>query len=319
MLNLFLKTRPKFEPMKNLNLAIILIMVCNAAMAQTASKEEIIFLTPQWEGERFEDGRPMVAKDILERMKSVSIEEAWGVLRNEGYHNQFESGWKPLHDDVPFVGRALTVQYMPNRPDVSEQITQKGLEEGQIGNTNSWPIDMLQEDDVYVADGFGKIVDGTLIGDNLGNAIYAKSKTGVVFNASSRDMEGLSQIEGFNAFVRDWDPSFLTEVMLLSINDPIRIGAATVLPGDIVLAKKTGVIFIPAHLAEQVVVTSEIVRLRDLFGVQRLREGTYTPGQIDNKWTDDIERDFSQWLTDHIDELPVPREQIQELLEERTW
>ncbi len=319
MLNLFFTARPKSEPMKNIKLAILLIMVCNAAMAQTASREEIIFLTPQWDGERFEDGRPMVAKDILERMKSVSIEEAWGVLRNEGYHNQFESGWKPLHDDVPFVGRALTVQYMPNRPDVSEQITQKGLEEGQIGNTNSWPIDMLQEDDVYVADGFGKIVDGTLIGDNLGNAIYAKSKTGVVFNASSRDMEGLSQIEGFNAFVRDWDPSFLTEVMLLSINDPIRIGAATVLPGDIVLAKKTGVIFIPAHLAEQVVVTSEIVRLRDLFGVQRLREGTYTPGQIDNKWTDDIERDFSQWLTDHIDELPVPREQIQELLEERTW
>lgn len=306
--------------MKILNLAFLLIMVCNTtAMAQTASKEEIVFLTSQWEGERFEDGRPKVAKDILERMKNVSIEEAWVVLRNEGYHNQFEGGWRPLHEDVPVVGRALTVQYMPNRPDVSGQITRKGLEEGQIGNTNSWPIDMLQEDDVYVADGFGKIVDGTLIGDNLGNAIYAKSKTGVVFDASSRDMAGLSEIEGFNAFVRDWHPSFLNEVMLLNINDPIRIGAATVLPGDIVLAKQTGVIFIPAHLAEQVVVTSEIVRLRDMFGVERLREGTYTPGQIDNKWTDDIERDFSQWLTDHIDELPVPREQIQELLQERTW
>lgn len=305
--------------MKILKLTFLLIMVCNTAMAQTASKEEIIFLTSQWEGERFEDGRPKVAKDILERMKNVSIEEAWVVLRNEGYNNQFEGGWRPLHEDVPVVGRALTVQYMPNRPDVSGQITKKGLAEGQIGNTNSWPIDMLQEDDVYVADGFGKIVDGTLIGDNLGNAIYAKSKTGVVFDASSRDMAGLSEIEGFNAFVRDWHPSFLNEVMLLNINDPIRIGAATVLPGDIVLAKKTGVIFIPAHLAEQVVVTSEIVRLRDMFGVERLREGTYTPGQIDNKWTDDIERDFSQWLTDHIDELPVPREQIQELLEERTW
>lgn len=305
--------------MKILKLAFVLIMVCNTAMAQTASKEEIVFLTPQWEGERFADGRPKVAKDILERMKSVSIEEAWVVLRNEGYNNQFEGGWQPLHDDVPFVGRALTVQYMPDRPDVSEQITNKGRDEGQIGNTNSWPIDMLQEDDVYVADGFGKIVDGTLIGDNLGNAIYAKSKTGVVFNASSRDMAGLSEIEGFNAFVRDWHPSFLTEVMLLSINDPIRIGAATVLPGDIVLAKKTGVIFIPAHLAEQVVTTSEIVRLRDMFGVERLREGTYTPGQIDNEWTDEIEEDFSEWLTEHIDELPVPREQIQELLQERTW
>jgi len=305
--------------MKILKLALILTLACDIAAAQIASSEQIVFLTPQWEGERFDDGRPRVANDILVRMKSVSIEEAWGVLRNEGYHNQFEGGWEPLHDDVPVVGRALTVQYLPNRPDVSEQIKKRGIEEGQIGNTNSWPIDMLQEGDVYVADGFGKIVDGTLIGDNLGNAIYAKSKTGVVFNASSRDMAGLSEIDGFNAFVRGWHPSYLTEVMLLSINAPIRIGAATVLPGDIVLAKKEGVIFIPAHLAEQVVVTSEVVRLRDLFGIGRLKEGKYTPGQIDNKWTDEIEKDFSEWITEHMDELPVPKEQIQELLKERTW
>ncbi len=291
----------------------------NAVISQTITKEQTIFLTPLWEGERFLDGRPKVPDNILERMKSVSIEEAWGVLRNEGYHNQFEGGWKPLHDDVPFVGRALTAQYMPNRPDVSHQITKKGKEDGRVGNTNSWPIDMLVSGDVYVADCFGKIVDGTLIGDNLGNAIYAKSKTGVVFNASSRDMEGLSKIEGFNAFVRDWHPSFLTEVMLLSLNTPIRIGAATVLPGDIVLAKREGVIFIPAHLAEKIVVTSEIVRLRDLFGITRLKEGKYSPGQIDNKWSDDIEKDFSKWLNDHIDELPVPKEQIEELLKNRMW
>ena len=290
-----------------------------AMKAQTLSKEQMEFLTPLWKGERFEDGRPKVADDVLQRMKKVTIEEAWGVLRNEGYHNQFESGWQPLHDDVPVVGRALTVQYMPNRPDVSDLIKQKGKADGRIGNTNSWPIDMLVEGDVYVADAFGKIVNGTLIGDNLGNSIYAKSKNGVVFNASSRDMEGLSEIEGFNAFVRGWDPSFLTEVMLLSINTPIRIGAATVLPGDIVLAKKEGVMFIPAHLAEKVVITSEVVRLRDLFGISRLKEGKYTPGQIDNKWTDAIEKDFSQWLKNHIDELPVPKEQIKELLEKRMW
>lgn len=297
----------------------LMLLVGNLAWGQTASKDYMMFLTPQWEGERFEDGRPKVPNSVLERMKSVTIEEAWGTLRNEGYHNQFEGGWEPLHDDVPIVGRALTVQYMPNRPDVSDQIKKKGKEEGQIGNTNSWPIDMLVEGDVYVADGFGKIVDGTLIGDNLGNSIYAKSKNGVVFNASSRDMEGLSEIEGFNAFVRGWHPSFLQEVMLESINSPIRIGAATVLPGDIVLAKKEGVVFIPAHLAEKIVVTSEVVRLRDLFGIGRLKEGKYTPGQIDNKWTDKIEKDFSQWLKSHIDELPVPKEQIQELLKKRTW
>ena len=297
----------------------IYLLMINVAVSQTITKEQTIFLTPLWEGERFPDGRPNVSDDILERIKSVAIEEAWGVLRNEGYHNQFEGGWKPLHDDVSFVGRALTAQYMPNRPDVANQIKKKGRIDGRVGNTNSWPIDMLVTGDVYVADCFGKIVDGTLIGDNLGNAIYAKSKTGVVFNASSRDMEGLSKIEGFNAYVRDWHPSFLTEVMLLSLNTPIRIGAVTVLPGDIVLAKKEGVIFIPAHLAEKIVITSEVVRLRDLFGITRLKEGVYSPGQIDNKWSDEIEKDFSKWLNDHIDELPVPKEQIQELLKKRMW
>ena len=304
---------------KSMFLIGLFLLAFNYIEAQTISKEQMIFLTSEWKGERFSDGRPRVADDILERFKSVTIEEAWGVLRNEGYHNQFEGGWKPLHDDVPLVGRALTVQYVPNRPDVSNQIKKKGKEDGRIGNPNSWPIDMLEIGDVYVADAFGKIVDGTLIGDNLGNAIYAKSKSGVVFNSSSRDMEGLAEIEGFNAFVRDWHPSFLTEVMLLSINTPIRMGAVTVLPGDIVLAKKEGVMFIPAHLAEKVVVTSEVVRLRDLFGITRLKEGRYTPGQIDNKWSDEIEKDFSKWLVDHMDELPVPKEQIEELLKKRMY
>jgi regulator of RNase E activity RraA len=299
--------------------SLLLLLDLSSGLAQNLSKEQMLDLTPLWQGERFDDGRPNGTQSILERMKQVSIEEAWVVLKNEGYFNQFEGNWQPLHDDVPFVGRALTVQYLPNRPDVSDQIKKMGVANGEIGNTNSWPIDKLVEYDVYVADGFGKIVDGTLIGDNLGNAIYAKSKTGVVFNASSRDMEGLSQIDGFNAFVKGWDPSFIKEVMLLSINYPIRIGAATVMPGDVVLAKKTGVIFIPAHLAEKVVTTSEIVRLRDLFGITRLKEGIYTPGQIDNKWSEAIEKDFAKWLEDHMDELPVPKAQIQELLKKRTW
>ena len=287
--------------------------------SQTMSRDQMIFYTSQWEGERFEDGRPKVPDGILERMKKVSIEEAWGVLRGEGYHNQFEGGWKILHPDQPIVGRALTALYMPNRPDVSEPIKEKGKTDGRLGNTNSWPIDALSMGDVYVADGFGKIVDGTMIGDNLGNSIYAKSGNGVVFNSSSRDMDGLMKIEGFNAFVRDWHPSFLKEVMLAGLNVPIRMGAATVLPGDVVLAKGEGVIFIPAHLAEKVVTTAELVMLRDQFGIQRLKEGKYSPGQIDTRWSDEIEKDFSQWLRDHQDELPVPKEQIQELLKNRTW
>jgi hypothetical protein len=91
------------------------------------------------------------------------------------------------------------------------------------------------------------------------------------------------------------------------------------MPGDAVLGRDGGVIFIPPHLVEKVVKTSEIVRLRDMFGHLRLREQKYTPGQIDTKWSDEIEKDFSAWLNLHIDKLPVPKEQIQEFLKGRTW
>ncbi|MFC2124799.1 RraA family protein [Bacteroidota bacterium] len=285
----------------------------------TIPKEQMEFLTSEWEGKRFEDGRPMVSDDLLKRLKNISIEEAWGVLKNKGFNNQFDAGWAMLHDDEPFVGRALTAQYMPLRPDVNKRILDKGHAEGRIGASNSWPIDMLSEGDVYVADCYGKVIDGTLIGDNLGNSIYSKSKTGVVFDGGSRDLQGLEGIEGFNAFVRGWDPSFLTETMLTGINVPVRIGRAIVYPGDLVLAKKEGVIFIPPHLAEDVIITAEFIGLKDQFGHMRLREGTYTPGQIDGRWSDEIKKDFLKWVDKNPDKVPMSRKELDDYLKDRTW
>ncbi len=298
---------------------IFIAITISFTSAQEVTQDALMYYTQEWEGERYPDGRPRVSDEMLERLKNVSIEEAWGVLRNKGFNNQFEGGWEMLHPEQPFVGRALTAMYMPLRPDFQQQALEKGHEEGRIGSMNSWPIDMLQEGDVYVADGYGKIVNGTLIGDNLGNSIFAKTQTGVVFHASSRDLEGLKKIEGFNAFVRGWDPSFLQESMLMGINVPIRIGSATVFPGDVVLAKEEGVIFIPAHLAEEVVINAEFIMLRDAFGIQRLKEGVYTPGQIDSQWTDEIKEDFLNWLDENPDMLPMSREELDEFMENRTW
>ena len=300
--------------------SLVLVLVISGYAAQKiACSDRTQSYTTVWTGERLPDGRPRVSDEIIKRMKNVSIEDAWGILRNEGYHNQFEGNWQILHQDVPIVGRALTAQYMPSRPDMKKMIDEQGKAEGRIGNSNSWPIDMLQKGDVYVADGFGKIVDGTLIGDNLGNSIYAKSGNGVVFDGSVRDIEGLCEIDGFNAFVRGWDPSFIQEVTLTAINVPIRIGRAVCMPGDVVLAKREGVLFIPAPLAEKVVKNSEAIMLRDRFGHQRLKEGKYTPGQIDGKWSEEIRNDFFNWLKDNMNDLPVPKEAIQEILDKRTW
>jgi regulator of RNase E activity RraA len=304
--------------MKNILFFLTLCLV-SALQAQAPDKAAMQFFTEEWTGERFEDGRPKVSDNILKRMEKVSIEEAWGVLRNKGFHNQFAGEWEILHPEAVMVGRALTVQYMPNRPDFSQRMLDRGHAEGRVGAMNSWPIDMLTRGDIYVADGYGKIVDGTLIGDNLGNAIYAKSGKGVVFNASSRDLEGLQAIDGFNAWVKGWDPSFLRESMVTGINVPIRIGTATVFPGDVVLAKREGVIFIPAHLAEEVLINAEFIMMRDQFGITRLKEGKYTPGQIDTRWTDEIKADFLKWLEDNPERMPMSKEELDAYLKDRNW
>ncbi len=286
-----------------------------------SSPDYIKALTSEWKGERFPDGRPKVSDAILERLKNISIEEAWGVLRNKGYQNQYEGDWTIIHPDEVMTGRVVTAQYMPLRPDFEKLIKDQGVIEKRSpkGGTNSWPIDILTTGDVYVADSYGKIADGTLIGDNLGNSIYAKSQRGVVFYGSVRDQEGLNEIKGFNGWIKGEDPSYIQQMMLTSINAPIRVGRATVLPGDVVLAKKYGVIFIPAYLVEDLVLTSEVTALRDEFGHQRLREKKYLAGQIDSEWSDEIKKDFLSWLNNYPGKLPMSKEELDNYLKERNY
>jgi 4-hydroxy-4-methyl-2-oxoglutarate aldolase len=295
-----------------------IISITNAQNIQMP-KEQIMQFSQEWKGERYADGRPKVPDNLVKRLGNISLEEAWGVLRNEGFTSQFEAGWQQIHPEKPLAGRVVTAQYMPSRPDINNPIKEKGKAEGRKGSPNSWPIDLLIENDVYVADGFGKIVDGTLIGDNLGNAIYAKSKTGVVFDAGVRDLEGLEEIDGFVGFTRGYDPSYIKDVMLTGINYPIRIGRATVMPGDLVLGKKEGVIFIPAYLAEKVITTAEFIGMQDEFGHLRLREGKYTPGQIDQKWTEDIKADFMKWVDANPSKMPMTKTELDKFLKDRTW
>lgn len=308
-------------------LTLFVLFLTGSLFAQQIPKDELIRLTPEWEGERFDDGRPKVPDDILERMKLVTHEEAWAVLRGSNFNYQYEEGWLTVNPQNVLVGRAVTATFMPGRPDIHRVIDDIGHnEEGRIKSQNSWPVDMLQPGDVYVGDQFGAHLDGPTIGDNVGNAIYANSGNGFVYNGAIRDIDGLRELEGMTAFVRSYHPSHhlnnpdgRLNTTLISLNRPTRIGMATVMPGDVVLGRDGGVIFIPPHLAERVVTTSEIVRLRDLFGHTRIREKTYLAAEIDNRWTEEIEKDFSQWLNDHMDELPVGKEQIQKYLETRTW
>jgi 4-hydroxy-4-methyl-2-oxoglutarate aldolase len=255
-------------------------------------------LTPNSPFGRSADGRPDTPSDLLERLKLVTNDEAWAVIeKRHGYHFQFEGGW-PMHlqAGVPLTGRAVTAQYVPLRPDLHEVVQAIGEGEGRSGGQNTWIIDQLEPGDVLVVDLFGKVEDGTFIGDNLGTAARARTGTGMIIDGGIRDAARVSELSDFPVYCRGIHPSAIYEVTLVGVNIPIRIGNATVMPGDAVLGTPAGVTFVPPHLLQEVVEASEDTRQRDVFGKQRLAEGAYTSGEIDvSEWAEHIEADYLEW------------------------
>ena len=243
---------------------------------------------------------------VLARLKNATAEQAWDVLQDAGYRNQFEGGWKVINPGERLVGRVVTAVFMPQRPDVDSVIRANGKKENRIGDENSWIIDILKPGDVLVVDLFGKIRYGTIVGDNLSTAIYAKSHNGLIVDGAVRDVTGIQEIPGFQIYTRGADPSALENVMLTGINVPIRIGDVTVMPGDIAIGDPEGVTFVPPQLAEKLADDAEMDHMVDEWGHTMLREGKYTPGQIDEKWTKEMVEQFNAWLEKKGSKLRMP-------------
>jgi regulator of RNase E activity RraA len=303
---------------KILTAALIGSMALSApAMAQVKqTREQMMFYTSGWKGERFPDGRPKVPDDLLKRVVDVSIEDLWDYLRGKGYNCLFDTGFQMLHPEKPFAGRALTAQYMPLRRDMVDAIAAEGKREGRVSGNNSWPIAELTIGDMYVADGFGKIVEGTLIGSNLGSGIATHSHTGFVFDAGIRDAEENRELENMNGLYRAYDPSAWKDMTLTSINAPIRIGRATVLPGDLVLAKSDGVIFIPAYLAQDAVAHAEFINLEDAFNFDLNRQGK-NGGAFEGGWNAAKYAAFVLWINANPAKLKMTRAEFDAILAER--
>jgi regulator of RNase E activity RraA len=303
------------------SLALVLVLGCvwaaGPARAQVrVTRDQMLFYTAEWTGERFPDGRPKLPDALLQRSLDVSIEDLWDFLRDKGYNCQFDTGYRMLHPDKPFAGRALTAQYMPARPDMLRAIAAEGVREQRVSGNNSWPINELQVGDVYVADGFGKIVEGTLIGSNLGSGIAAHSHVGFVFDSGIRDAEENREIADLNGLYRSYDPSAWKDMTLTSINAPIRIGRATVLPGDLVLAKSDGVIFIPAILAAEAIASAEMTNLQDAFNFE-LNSAGKNGAEFEGGWTPKKYDALAAWIDAHPEKLKMSRAEFQAILAAR--
>ena len=310
--------------MKKLSLLLLvgfLVSLTYQAEGQRITREELIFLTPEWTGERFPDGRPKISDDLIERAKRIDFADAWQVLYTAGYTEQYDGGYQFVHNDMRIVGSVVTATFLPSRPDLLRATMQRGHSQGFTGNTNSWPIQLLERGDVYVASTFGKIDAGTMIGSNLGTTIFSKTGAGAIFDASARDVDDMKTIgDGqFNVAVRAFHPSFLRDVVLTGLNTPTRIGVAIAMPGDLVITDRSGVLFIPPHMAQEVIETAEFIATRDVFSKFVLSRGIYTPGEIDSEWTPAIRAHFERFIRENPNLPQLTRAEIDRFMSRRTW
>ena len=254
-------------------------------------KEDIIAMTPQWKGERFEDGRPRVPDRYLEALKGMTLEEVWKPIFVQGYESQFEGRLHTLHDDGrKLVGRAVTATFAPTRPDLHEVMFGIGMKENRKGNYNQWVVDSLVEGDVLVIDMYDKIYKGTFLGGNLTTAVATKTKTGgAVIWGGVRDVEQMKAVEGVQVYYRGIDPTPIRDFLMTGFNTPTRLGNAIVLPGDIVFGAGGGVLFIPSHLVPEVVDGAAKTHVKDIFGFEMITQNVFTTAQIDkNTWSEDM-------------------------------
>lgn len=265
------------------------------------NKEEIIAITSQWKGERFEDGRPRVADKYLDALYSMTLEELWKPIFVKGYENQFIA-MKSLHPEFKedgsvgckLIGRAVTAMYAPTRPDYYESMATQARLEGKSGTPNQWVIDSLRSRDVIVVDMYDKIYKGTFVGGNLTTAIHQKTGNGgAVIWGGIRDVEQMQKVPEVQVYYRGIDPTPIRDFVMTGMNCPVRLGSgrdcAICLPGDIVYGCSGGVLFIPPHLAMEVVDGGAKTQVKDIFGFEMISQGRFTTAQIDkNTWTESM-------------------------------
>jgi regulator of RNase E activity RraA len=284
--------------------AAIALPVISDAQIFTLSKEQMIEYTAQNPFDRFADGRPKVPDGLIERAKGLSAEEVWAILPNKGFRSQYADGFQILHPNKRMVGRAFTVQFMPLRPDLDSVVQAKAKAGGFDRMNNQTAIDMLQPGDVLVVDLFGQGEGGTIVGDNLFYYIMKATKGGgLVVDGAIRDLDGISSMD-MPAYFRKTHPSAIANVFISGINIPVRIGNATVMPGDLVFGDSEGVYFIPPALVQSVVDNSDEIHIHDEWTRMKFDEGKYKSSEIYGSPKDPaLKQEYAAYLKKRLEEI----------------
>ena len=261
------------------------------------TREQLLKYTAENPYDRFPDGRPKVPDALLAKVKDMSAEEV--LLSQRGYRNQWEAGWQILHPDRKLVGRAVTLQMMPTRPDVANVDAADRRAKNLRPLNHQTVIDMLQKGDVFVADCAGAQFGG-VIGDNLAYYIMKTTGAGFVIDGAIRDLEGITPFD-LSGYYRAGVPPAIHDLMVTGINVPIRIGNATVMPGDVVFGDKEGVFFIPPQTLQELLDEADVTHIHDEWTKKKFDEGKYVSSDIYSAPRDPaLQQEYQAYLKDKL-------------------
>jgi len=269
----------QFLPLIIVMLAGMLVSASAWGQVFTMTRDQLIKYTAKNPYERFPDGRPKVPDALLEKFKDMSSEEI-GLSRS-GFPNQYVDGLQILHPDKKLIGRAVTLQLMPARPDIADVDAAEWKAAGnQRPRDHQNAIDLLQKGDVFVVDVFGSVASGGVIGDNLAYYIMKTTGAGFVIDGAIRDLDGISPLHDLAGYFRAAVPPAIHNVFVAGINIPVRIGNATVMPGDVVFGDSEGVSFIPPHLVQGIIDEAQVTHLHDEWTKRKFDEGKYKSTEV---------------------------------------
>jgi regulator of RNase E activity RraA len=249
------------------------------------TREELIKYTAPNPFGRFPDGRPKIPDALLEKFKEMSSEELLGAGQPAGdsgprYFGSgpavtYTDGWQILHPGKKLIGRDFTLQLMPTRLEIFDVEQAEWKQKGNaVSLSHQSALDMLQPGDVVVIDAGGNLDLGGIIGDNLAFYIWTKTGTGFVIDGAIRDLEGISEFD-MPGYFRGAVPGAAARHMTTGINVPVRIGKATVMPGDLVFGDREGVNFIPPQAVERLIEASKTTHIHDEWVRSKFKTGQF--------------------------------------------
>jgi len=217
--------------------------------------------------------RTAVTDQQLQDLKTFPLEAIWGVLKGLGY-DKYMTGLKGTRPEARLVGRAVTIRYLPRRPDLEAAMT-------TLAKEGDWPVsynvraaEEVKPGDVLVVDLGGEITNGVFFGDISALGAQTAGARGAILYGSTRDLAELREMIDFPVFSMGFDPNVAVEIGV-DWNVPIRAGGATVLPGDVVVAEEEAALFFPPQFTAEVITKARELVEKEIYERNLVRQKKY--------------------------------------------